>query len=270
MNKTGITEMAADCHKNSIQVPRFIDGHWQWISDTVTREEPFTVSWSADNDDEPPDSGGSTLLWAWPQDPGMLALGHVLLDCAPSSHSLHREASVEQRDASSYHVRIGKKLPDAPPAPPESWNAEALFGAMHAFISAGGHWDDTGCFHRAGVFDPIKGELLFRAEDIGRHNCVDRLAGWSILRQVPLSNKVLLVSARLTSSLCAKALRAGFRILVSRSAVTSAAIHMCRETGATLAGFARTTERRFTLFTDIGHRLGRPETNGIPASGNNE
>lgn len=270
MNKTGNSELAAACHKNLMRVPRFINGQWQWISDPVTREEPFTVSWSDDSGGESPVSAGSTLLWAWPHEPEMLALGHVLLDCAPSSQSLHREAQVEQKDESSYHVRIGKKLPGVPPVPPAAWDAEALFGAMHAFISAGGHWDDTGCFHRAGIFDPVAGELLFRAEDIGRHNCVDRLAGWSVLRQVPLSDKVLLVSARLTSSLCGKALRAGFRILVSRSAVTSAAIHMSREAGATLAGFARTTERRFTLFTDTAHRLGRPEISGIPAPDEND
>ena len=85
-----------------------------------------------------------------------------------------------------------------------------------------------------------------------------RLAGGGVRHRVPLSDKVRLVSARLTSSLCAKALRAGFRILVSRSAVTSAAIHMCLEAGATLVGFARTTERRFTLFPAEPERLGKP------------
>ena len=246
-----------DC-KHLLRVARFIDGEWQWMDDTVTREEVFSIRWSHDAPETGDENSGSALLWAWPQAPALLALGHVLLDRVPSSHSLHRTATVEAEPDGAFHVRIGSDLPGGPPSAPKSWSADSLFQAMHAFISAGGHWDDTGCFHRAGVFDPLADRLVYRSEDIGRHNCVDRLAGWSVSHQIPLSDKVLLVSARLTSSLCAKALRAGFRILVSRSAVTSAAINMCRATEATLVGFARTAERRFTVFTDEPERLGRP------------
>ena len=264
-----------------IQVARFRDGTWQQITDTVTMETPLDVSWvhtsepavssasgteTADSiacdpeahcalPDRAPGRVRTTTLWAWPHDLAPLALGQVLLDKAPSPHCLHRVANVEETGERAFHVTIGDALPDSLPAAPAVWKAEDLLLAMHSFISAGGLWDDTGCFHRAGIFDVAKGELLTRAEDIGRHNCVDRLAGWSVLQGIPLSDKALLISARMTSSLCAKALRAGFRIIVSRSAVTTAAMGMAREANATLVGFARTDESRFTVFADGPGRI---------------
>lgn len=258
-----------DAGQTRLCLPRYHKNAWQQVVDVVTEETPLKISWL----DETRGLAGEAVLWAWPLDPAPLALGHVLLDILPSESCLHREASVSAEarhsvsedadkgtvpgNALSFHVRVGASRPGEPPPPPVIWRAEDLFTAMHEFISAHGHWDGTGCFHRAGVFDPQNNSLLVRAEDIGRHNCIDRLAGWSVLHGVPLSDKALLTSARLTSSLCAKALRAGFRILVSRSAVTTAAISMADRAGATLVGFARTRERRFTVFADKTARLGR-------------
>ena len=148
-----------------------------------------------------------------------------------------------------YRVTIGSPIKDPLPLPPLRWIPKDVLQAMDAFIEAEGLWESTGCFHRAGVYAMQGGALLTRVEDIGRHNCVDRLAGWSVLNRIPLSDKALLVSARMTSSLCAKAIRAGFPVIVSRSAVTTAAIAMAREAGVTLIGFARTQEQRFTVFS---------------------
>lgn len=242
-----------------LDVPRYKDGHWRMIQDDVTREEAVAVSWSREGEAT---VLGETTLWAWPHEPELLALGHTLLDAAWEPCGLHRAASAALVGASAWRVTLGGALPGALPEPPRFWGAGELLLAMHDFISEGGQWDDTGCFHRAGVFDPQEGRLLVRAEDIGRHNCVDRLAGWSVTRGVPLTDKALLISARMTSSLCAKALRAGFSILVSRSAVTTAAIAMAEKAGATLAGFARTGEGRFTLFTDAPGRIRAPRAGG--------
>lgn len=237
-----------------LPVRMYKDALWRDTTDLVTREQPYTISWSHESRDAA--CAGSCVLWAWPESPAPLALGHVLLDKCPVQPALHREAGVEQTGERAFHVTVGTTLETPPPLPPASWSPENLFASMDAFIRAEGQWDDTGCFHRAGAFDPRQGALLARAEDIGRHNCIDRLAGWSVLSGTPLSDKALLVSARMTSSLCAKALRAGFRILVSRSAVTSAAIDMALEADATLVGFARTNEQRFTVFSDPAGRLG--------------
>jgi len=124
---------------------------------------------------------------------------------------------------------------------------------MAAFISSPGRWEGTGCFHRAALFDPGSRTFARRAEDIGRHNCLDRLAGYAAREDDSLARYALFVSARMTASLAAKAARAGFRMIVSRSAVTTAAIDAAQDAGVTLAGFAR--ENRFTVFADPAERI---------------
>lgn len=230
---------------------RYRQGQWETFEDAVSVEIPLHIHWQ----DALEKRQGETRLWAWPHDLGGLALGHVLLDVCGEGNALPRQFSLRQTGENNYAVSLEDRTPGPLPAPPASLSAEKLFEAMRAFISAKGHWDGTGCFHRAGLYDPAAGKLLFRAEDIGRHNCLDRIAGWSALARVPLSDKVLLTSARITASLCAKALRAGFSIMVSRSAVTSASAAMSLERGVTLVGFARTDEERFTVFADGPGRI---------------
>jgi FdhD protein len=237
-----------------LTVPHFRDGGWKSILDTVTREVALTVSWS----DPASGESGRRELWAWPFELDLLALGHVLLDVLPPVEAMRRTAEVTVTGEHSRAVTL-KDIAGRLPSSPASWDEKALLRAMRDFISAVGLWDVTGCFHRAGVFDPASGILLTRAEDIGRHNCLDRLAGWSVTNDMPLSDKVLLTSARITASYCAKALRAGFRILVSHGAVTTASIAMAREADATLIGFARHGEERFTAFADDARRMGYPD-----------
>ena len=117
-------------------------------------------------------------------------------------------------------------------------------------------WDGTGCFHRAALYDTSAGEFVARAEDIGRHNCLDRLAGAGIRQSLCLPELVLFLSCRVTASMMHKALRAGIRLVVSRSAVTGAALAAAQEAGAALVGFARDAEERFTVFTDPSGRVG--------------
>ena len=241
--------------REEMRVPRYQNGQWQDITETVTCEEPCKISWKQRG----VVAAASTTLWAWPRDLCQLALGHVFLEKMNDTNDMSRQAAVERLGDNEYMVSIGPPLLERPPVPPEVLDAGLLLEAMAAFITAQGNWDDTGCFHRAGVYDPHKKCILTRAEDIGRHNCLDRLAGWAILNRVPLTDKVLLVSARMTASLCAKALRAGFRVLVSRSAVTGAAVAMANESNATLVGFARCgqggSEKRFTVFSDRPERI---------------
>lgn len=236
---------------DSVSIRRLKNGLWERIEDTVSREEALTVRWS----DLVSGSGGEAALWAWPHDLAALSLGHVLLDCM-GGRVEGRAFQVSPMGERQFSVQLipGDVLPPSPP--PSRLQASQLLEAMRAFISAEGQWEGTGCFHRAGVFAPDKNALLARAEDIGRHNCLDRLAGWAALASIPLSDKVLLTTARFTASLCAKALRAGFRVLMSRSAVTSAAIALAEEHAATLIGFTRTDEERLSIFTDLPERLG--------------
>lgn len=250
----------------SYSVTRWKSGEWQHIDDSVSPEECVYVSWP----------GSSCRLWAWPDDLEPLCVGHALLDylhlgpeAGPSPYRMSGSVraisippGIEARHAFAVELnREGRRERDETPS--ISMTPKDIVRHMDAFLSLEGScpllWESTGCFHRAGMFDPRSGVFLRLAEDIGRHNCIDRLAGWACLNGIDPASTVLFVSARITSSLYAKARRAGFSFLVSRSAVTSMPVEMAREQNrrhpahpVTLLGFCRPREERFTVFAGEG------------------
>jgi len=96
---------------------------------------------------------------------------------------------------------------------------------------------ETGGVHSAALADA--GTILFFSEDIGRHNAVDKLIGKAFLRSVPLENKILITSGRVTSEIIMKAGRNRFPILISRAAPSCMAVSAAEDLGITLIGFAR-------------------------------
>jgi len=105
----------------------------------------------------------------------------------------------------------------------------------------------TGGLHAAALFD-ASGQLIALREDIGRHNAVDKIAGWALLRgDLPLSRNVMLVSGRGGFEIAQKALAMGIPIMASVSAPASLAVKLARELGLTLVGFLR--GRRFIVYS---------------------
>jgi FdhD protein len=106
----------------------------------------------------------------------------------------------------------------------------------------------TGGVHSAALADS-RGIHLF-AEDIGRHNAVDKLIGKAFLAAIPVSDKILLSSGRISGEIMTKVIRNRIPIMISRTAPTCMSITYAEDHGVTLVGFAR--GNRMNIYTHPG------------------
>jgi FdhD protein len=110
-------------------------------------------------------------------------------------------------------------------------------------------FEETGGLHAAGLFDR-DGTLVAIAEDVGRHNAVDKVVGGQLLMErLPLTERILMVSGRTSFEIVQKAVAAGVPFLASVSAPSSLAIDLARDAGVTLVGFVRGAT--FNVYTGV-------------------
>jgi FdhD protein len=118
-----------------------------------------------------------------------------------------------------------------------SFEAETIRNIFGDFQKKSEGYRTTGGVHSAAITDSV--HILAFAEDIGRHNAVDKVIGYCLLENIPFEGKMMLASGRLSSEIVSKCARSRIPVLVSRSAPTSLAVTIAAATGQTLIGFVR-------------------------------
>jgi FdhD protein len=120
----------------------------------------------------------------------------------------------------------------------EPFAPEAIFALMEQLALQAEQYKNHGGVHSAALGE-VDGRLLLHAEDIGRHNTFDRLAGEALLKGVELAGKLLVTSGRISAEMAAKAAALGIPLIASRTSPTDMAIRICQEAGITLIGYLR-------------------------------
>jgi FdhD protein len=112
-----------------------------------------------------------------------------------------------------------------------------LYRLTHAINTTPSLYLEAGAIH--GCVLAKEDRPLVYMEDVGRHNAVDKIAGWMFRHQVEGGDKIFYTTGRLTSEMVIKTVRMGIPILVSRSGFTAWGVELARQCGLTLIGRAR-------------------------------
>jgi FdhD protein len=144
----------------------------------------------------------------------------------------------------------------------ERFYPEALFSAMDKLAGRARGYKLHGGIHSAALAAP-DGTLLLVAEDIGRHNTLDRLAGEALLKGSDVAGSMLITSGRISSEMAAKAAMLRVPLIASRTSPTDMARQICATAGITLVGYLR--GKTFSIYSHEERiRLIREEQHPAP------
>jgi FdhD protein len=139
--------------------------------------------------------------------------------------------------------------PDSPKFEPET-----IGGLVEMLFEVQALYRETGGVHTSALSDGKK--IIFSAEDIGRHNTLDKIAGLCVMNNVFPETRILISTGRISSEMLQKAARLKAPILISRTSPSSLSIEMAELYGITLIGYAR--RHRFNVYSNKQRIDGRP------------
>lgn len=121
--------------------------------------------------------------------------------------------------------------------PPSELKTSWLYGLAAKINRTPSLYLKAGAIH--GTVLCYQDQPLVYMEDVGRHNAVDKVAGWMLSQSVPAGDKMLYTTGRLTSEMVIKTAHMGIPILASRSGFTAWGVEIARQVGLTLIGRLR-------------------------------
>lgn len=137
----------------------------------------------------------------------------------------------------SFNLPTGSATLPHPSASRQPVAPAAIFALMRELQRRAEQYRSHGGIHSAAVGDGER--LLLYAEDLGRHNTLDRIAGEALFKGIDLTGKLLVTSGRVSTEMVAKAAHLGIALIASRTSPTDMAIRMSEELGITLIGYLR-------------------------------
>lgn len=196
-----------DMEKETIQIRRIRDGKWIEKSDEVALEHHLDISLK---------DGTVVQVTCTPTYIEEMILGRRFLLGDVTTEEL--------------------KLPEEPDI--ESVQLQDVFRiAGEMFECPGSLFQTTGCAHSCVLIRD--GKVIFSVEDIGRHNALDKVIGYALRNQIPPTSCAVFSSGRISEDYLQKAIAAGFRIVLSRAAVTASAVKLAKKQDITMLGFIR-------------------------------
>src|SRR5881296_3691619 len=114
---------------------------------------------------------------------------------------------------------------------------EALAVGMKDLFAAAVHYKASRGIHGAALSDGER--LLLVAEDVGRHNAIDKIKGAALLRGIPTEDRILFSTGRVSSEMLLKAARMGVPLVASRTSPTEMAVGLAEQLNITVCGYVR-------------------------------
>jgi FdhD protein len=129
-------------------------------------------------------------------------------------------------------------------------NKQDIFRAMNTLFEKATLYKETEGAHAAGLFD-TKTEPICIVEDIGRHNTLDKVCGYCLLKKINTSKTFLVSTGRMASEMVTKICRAGIPIAATKTAVTDKGLEIADRYGLTLIGFVRDAGNQINTDMDV-------------------
>lgn len=220
-------------------IHRYQDNAWSVVPDTVVAEKSISISVNG---------AACANLVCSPWDLKDIAIGYLCSEGLVKKLDDLKNVTIDEESGrinfeieehSSDALSDSKTTADVHISPE---NVLALASRLEAHSDL---FRQTGGVHCAAIASPE--EFYFFAEDIGRHNTLDRLYGKCFQNQIFPNDKILVFSGRISSEILLKTAKMGCPVLLSRSAPTDLALTLAEEHGITVIGFARSN--RFNVYT---------------------